>query len=424
MSSQQVYLSEVLRNGLAVDMLIHAIDNPAPATIIVISGDRDFAYAISTLRLRQYDIVLITLSNAHLSLTSQASICYDWAADILAAVTDATPAAQATSEGSGQRGDADGFKFPPVKVTTVGPSTPSRSPNIPLPAKTSPQKPFARPSSSYFQQIKGPYMQSSNSSTASGSGLFQNMNPSADLEESTTDIFNHYYSNKASTSSASTSQSSIGPEEQDQDPFLVASRCYPSPRISSVNVSSSPERPLSRATPARSSLEVSSPTPQRTSFEPISSPITFGSAPYQPFAPISVRRVRGGRGSSFSESSCSSSQYASAGEEPELPRAPVVPEPVISTPKPSTVVPPHYFKPLIELLQSYHARGIPQPFRPSIAMEIISGNNTVYQALPNVKNFTDYAQLAEKAGVVHMGGEGGEGWIALTDEHLKAKLSP
>ena len=64
-------------------MLAYAIDNLAPSTIILISGDRDFAYALSTLRLRRYRIVLITLSNAHPSLRVQASLCFDWASDVL-----------------------------------------------------------------------------------------------------------------------------------------------------------------------------------------------------------------------------------------------------------------------------------------------------------------------------------------------------
>ena len=64
-------------------MLAYAIDNPAPSTLVLISGDRDFAYALSILRLRRYQVVLVTLPNAHPSLTSQASIRFDWLNDIL-----------------------------------------------------------------------------------------------------------------------------------------------------------------------------------------------------------------------------------------------------------------------------------------------------------------------------------------------------
>ena len=64
-------------------MLAYAIDNPAPSTVILISGDRDFAYALSVLRLRRYRVILVTLPNAHATLTAQASVCFDWVSEIL-----------------------------------------------------------------------------------------------------------------------------------------------------------------------------------------------------------------------------------------------------------------------------------------------------------------------------------------------------
>ena len=61
-------------------------DNPAPATIILISGDRDFAYLLSTIRWRKYNVVLISNSFVtHESLTAQASVVYDWQSDVLKA---------------------------------------------------------------------------------------------------------------------------------------------------------------------------------------------------------------------------------------------------------------------------------------------------------------------------------------------------
>ncbi|KAI0721520.1 hypothetical protein C8T65DRAFT_199576 [Cerioporus squamosus] len=68
---------------LLVDMLTYAIDNPAPATIVLISGDRDFVYAVSVLRLRRYRVVLVAPNTAHASLKSQATTVLDWEADIM-----------------------------------------------------------------------------------------------------------------------------------------------------------------------------------------------------------------------------------------------------------------------------------------------------------------------------------------------------
>ena len=67
-----------------VDIMAFIKDNPSPATVILISGDRDFAYLLSTLRWRKYKVVLISNSYmTHESLTVQASVVYDWQSDIL-----------------------------------------------------------------------------------------------------------------------------------------------------------------------------------------------------------------------------------------------------------------------------------------------------------------------------------------------------
>jgi len=69
-----------------VDIMAFIKDNPPPATIILISGDRDFAYLLSTVRWRKYNVVLISNSfMTHESLTAQASVTYDWQSDILKA---------------------------------------------------------------------------------------------------------------------------------------------------------------------------------------------------------------------------------------------------------------------------------------------------------------------------------------------------
>ncbi|KAG6876075.1 hypothetical protein C0992_001037 [Termitomyces sp. T32_za158] len=72
-------------NAKTVEMFTYAIDNPEPSlsTIILISGDRNFAYAMSTLRMRGYRIVLISPNTVHASLKAQASDCLDWYLDVL-----------------------------------------------------------------------------------------------------------------------------------------------------------------------------------------------------------------------------------------------------------------------------------------------------------------------------------------------------
>lgn len=58
-------------------------DNPSPATVVLISSDRDFAYGVSVLRLRHYRVVIMAQSSIHDSLRCQASEFYDWDAMIL-----------------------------------------------------------------------------------------------------------------------------------------------------------------------------------------------------------------------------------------------------------------------------------------------------------------------------------------------------
>ncbi|KAI6036677.1 hypothetical protein BKA83DRAFT_4485674 [Pisolithus microcarpus] len=60
-----------------VDMFAFAVDHPPPATVILIAGDRDYAYALSTLRLRNYKVVLIT-PRATSCLEACASFVVDW----------------------------------------------------------------------------------------------------------------------------------------------------------------------------------------------------------------------------------------------------------------------------------------------------------------------------------------------------------
>ena len=72
-------------------MLAYAIDTPAPATVVVISGDRDFVYAVSTLRLRQYQVIVIAPPNAHASLRLRASELYDWDCEVLCKAPPVTP---------------------------------------------------------------------------------------------------------------------------------------------------------------------------------------------------------------------------------------------------------------------------------------------------------------------------------------------
>ncbi|KAI6109885.1 limkain-b1-type NYN domain-containing protein, partial [Pisolithus sp. B1] len=68
---------DVVDKMAIVDMFAFAVDHPPPATVILVAGDRDYAYALSTLRLRNYKVVLITPC-ATSCLEACASFVVDW----------------------------------------------------------------------------------------------------------------------------------------------------------------------------------------------------------------------------------------------------------------------------------------------------------------------------------------------------------
>lgn len=63
---------------ILVDMLFWAVDNPAPANYLLISGDRDFSNALHQLRLRRYNILLAQPHKASAPLVAAAKSVWLW----------------------------------------------------------------------------------------------------------------------------------------------------------------------------------------------------------------------------------------------------------------------------------------------------------------------------------------------------------
>ncbi|XP_049346421.1 uncharacterized protein LOC125810967 [Solanum verrucosum] len=64
---------------ILVDMLFWAVDNPAPANYMLISGSADFSYAIHQLRMRRYNILLAQpFNNASPALAAAATNVWQW----------------------------------------------------------------------------------------------------------------------------------------------------------------------------------------------------------------------------------------------------------------------------------------------------------------------------------------------------------
>ncbi|KAF7818084.1 Endonuclease or glycosyl hydrolase with C2H2-type zinc finger domain, putative isoform 1 [Senna tora] len=63
---------------ILVDMLFWAVDNPAPANYLLISGDRDFSNALHQLRMRRYTILLAQPQKASAPLVAAAKSVWLW----------------------------------------------------------------------------------------------------------------------------------------------------------------------------------------------------------------------------------------------------------------------------------------------------------------------------------------------------------
>ncbi|XP_051132655.1 uncharacterized protein LOC127252506 [Andrographis paniculata] len=63
---------------ILVDMLFWAVDNPAPGTYLLISGDRDFSNALHQLRMRRYNILLAQPQKASAPLLAAAKSVWLW----------------------------------------------------------------------------------------------------------------------------------------------------------------------------------------------------------------------------------------------------------------------------------------------------------------------------------------------------------
>jgi hypothetical protein len=63
---------------ILVDMLFWAVDNPAPANFMLISGDRDFSNALHQLRMRRYNILLAQPQKASAPLVAAAKSVWLW----------------------------------------------------------------------------------------------------------------------------------------------------------------------------------------------------------------------------------------------------------------------------------------------------------------------------------------------------------
>ena len=417
-------------------MLAYAIDNPAPSTIVLISGDRDFAYALSILRFRRYRIVLIPLPNAHQSLRAQASISFDWVSEVLEPV-DPTLSNQPSPQA--RRGK---ISSPPAHDKFFSDSMGHNRHNF---------------SSSLFRELY-------DDKSANSVEIMNNFQDETRCMEIPRTPSKHdaKHDSLPPYLERQLTASSMGLNNGPEDPARVvrssvpSCHTYPNGNIQTplTTTASSSESNLS----SRTTLTQTCPSQalQKSRLMETSCcldllcenpPLTHGSSPlsYQQSSPSPINATQrlssadrmvvdnNHPGSPLAQSPAANITAKATAPTPSLmppsstlssaavPATAATQTPADLLQPTSFPVVPVIFKILIQCLKSHRSRGSLRPLRSNIATEVACNGNTYRQA--GVLKFGQYVAMAEKAGIVEMGGSESTAWIGLKAPWYNVPLS-
>ncbi|KAK0459536.1 NYN domain-containing protein [Desarmillaria tabescens] len=366
---------------IIVDMLAYAFDNPqSSTTIVLITGDRDFAYAVAILRLRQFHVVVISPSvpSPHTSLTAHASMCIDWNKAIMQNIGLETPTSQTV---------------PPDRTKTESPPTKVESP--PTKAEPSPCPPNSAPAACPTQPVNSGTCNSSQPPQPKPPSVPANLPKPVPLETNNR-------SRSADPIRRTQTPDSIGsstpaPTYTAHPPPVSPVPLQPPDQVpqsgvqgDSNNTYTPPQTPgvnhLSRAQPVRNlSMPVQFPSiaPGYIATSPtMAPPAVSGIAPVPSVLPSN-----------------------------SAPLYPPVQQPEAAPPASRKVVPVR-FSSLVKLLEAHRRNGSPRPFRSVIAVELVQSDKAIYKKA-GVEKFKQYVALAESEGIVELGGMEGGAWIGL-----------
>jgi NYN domain len=450
-----------LHSLFSVDMLAHAIDNAAPTTIVLISGDRDFAYALSILRFRGYRIVLITLSNAHQSLRAQASISFDWVSEVLEPA-DPTLSKQPTSnpprrgkmssppshdkfyaDSRDNKPSSSVFQEPynekfgnSVEFMNNFQDETRRRENSRTPSKHDAkhdslplylERQLAAASMALSNGLEAPAIVVHSPHTYPNRSIRTPLDTT--LAACSSDLESNFASRTIQTQTRllgllqtlqdSPLETSYHPDAPSENPqpihesSLLLSRQQGSPslnnatrHLSSVDRMAIDDSPPANITASTPSLIPPSPT---LSSDPVSA-ITENALQPTPFPVVAdkykflvqcLKSHRRPRGSLSLLRSKLGLEVDEDGTTYRVNRRRHI----------SSIIVPDKFKILIRCLKSHRSRGNLYPLRRKISSEIAQ-NGTTY-LLAGVSTFGEYVMMAEKAGIVELGGTASAAWIAL-----------
>jgi hypothetical protein len=368
-------------------MLAFCLDHPAPATIILVSGDRDFAYAMSVLRHRQYQMVLVAPAQptAHVTLRAQASLVLDWTSDVLGHASFEASSTQASSSKTKVRGASEASQVAPH----LGPCVPDTSvDNVAPPETYHPGPPLA---STPLGSARG----TSQSHAIVPESRLQSPSPICEapinIPQNPYEIASHrrqgsfaatICSSELADHSTSAARNSPSPHALFEEPGRLSDDSVPKFYSSTFNTSS--ER-----------LDLSSKFGEPTCFDAPPNPRPADSAA----AAAPLTSANGVASSGLSEMQ-RVRVTTTAHQRGSLP---FVADRISTTP--SRVK----FRPLVEKLTQLYQQGARTPLRSVVGSQL---DRKIYQEA-GVVTFGEYVELAKKSNIVELGGVGGNSWIAL-----------
>ncbi|KAG6920005.1 hypothetical protein DXG01_013354 [Tephrocybe rancida] len=427
LQSSGVSLTDCPHNGrkdvadkmMLVDMLAYAIDKPPPSTIILISGDRDFAYAVSVLRLRRYRVVIISLAGVHTSLKIQASTFLDWNDDVMCAeivddfwtphtshpflqgderrpVSNYRRDISSPSRNFPRRGDRPFGEDNDIDIMDhlhskrsdaqqagpLGPPTNTRVTENAGRGKPNSPPPTTPPKSSHEQEEL----------SVSATVRSPSRTESAPAVMSADDV--------SSTLSETSKPSGIDSGATNNIP-LVASGSGTRISLSETQSFSGAGSLFGSATPPTPSNQLLIKAQNHQNFTPLAAApntVLTSSPSHQPLVPPNAQLHTVGTTLPVSKGNATS---------PSLPP--------VQQSQPKTV--PPIFTLLVKRLEFHRSKGFSRPFRSGIAVELATTDNLLYKRA-GVERFGQYVALAEKAGIIELGGKEGGAWIALKPDRM------
>ncbi|KAJ3793036.1 NYN domain-containing protein [Lentinula aff. detonsa] len=366
---------------IIVDMLAFAMDNPscpASTTIMLISGDRDFAYALSTLRLRRYNIVVVAPSNTHASLRTQASSFFNWNTTILA--------------GTGKYHRPNHYRnqsesnFDREAVATMNSPGPSLSRMTPSSAPTFGR--FSLEGSRPVQLCEAPSNRRGGATVA-----------------------------RSSISATDENCARQGTAVLSPEPPITSG--YFLPRV----LPPSSSRPRSHSQAASDANQVNTSTVVNANLERYG--ISGRSIPNHPTTAGSPSQSR----VKITTTPWVTASTVKANSTSQATATPLIFSPSISLPEPSRspaslpkVIPLHFLS-LVQYLEKLRLKGILTPLRSVVSLDLIGTDRKIYERAGCIK-FKDFASRAENMGLIRLGGEGGKAWIGLhPDLHGKIEIT-